>query len=428
MALKYVVDATVIGMVAGVVWTPVDYLVPLVTFSGDKLAHFPAALNVFLLVWTLPFIWIGVALSVRRALDADLFPGLVIAFFVPFLNYALMLALSWMPTAPSRRFSDGVHPDPHGGSRRTMSTHAGILAGVAGGVAMCAVSVVLLQAYGGALFLGVPFAIGAVSAFVANRIQPRPLWESLLVGQAAVAVTGGIVILFMMEGLICLAMAIPIAAPLALLGSVVGAAAGLGSVRPSAPQSMLVLLVFPLGAAIEASATSAAARIVLTAIEIDAPPAAVWTQVVSFSDIAAAPSPLLRTGLAYPLRARIDGSGAGAVRRCEFTTGSFVEPITVWDEPRRLAFDVAAQPPPLREWSPYARVYAPHLDGFFRTTHGEFRLVPLDGGRTRLEGRTWYRLDMQPALYWTAIADGILHAIHQRVLIHVKASAETPRG
>jgi hypothetical protein len=112
------------------------------------------------------------------------------------------------------------------------------------------------------------------------------------------------------------------------------------------------------------------------------------------------------------------------MRRCEFTTGAFVEPITVWDEPRTLGFDVALQPAPLHEWSPYTRVYAPHLDGFFRTTRGEFRLVPLDGGRMRLEGRTWYALDMQPAAYWHVIADAVLHAIHQRVLEHVKASAE----
>ena len=136
----------------------------------------------------------------------------------------------------------------------------------------------------------------------------------------------------------------------------------------------------------------------------------VWEHVISFSDITAPPRWFFRTGLAYPLRARLEGSGAGAVRHCEFTTGAFVEPITVWDAPRRLAFDVIAQPPPLQEWSPYTRVYAPHLDGFFRTSQGEFRLVPLDDGRTRLEGRTWYTLDMQPAMYWTAIADTILHA------------------
>ena len=91
-----------------------------------------------------------------------------------------------------------------------------------------------------------------------------------------------------------------------------------------------------------------------------------------------------------------------------------------------LAFDVKSQPPPLQEWSQYSHVYAPHLDGFFRTTHGEFRQVQIAPDRTRLEGRTWYSLQTQPSIYWQVMADTILHAIHRRVLEHVKAQAENP--
>ena len=145
---------------------------------------------------------------------------------------------------------------------------------------------------------------------------------------------------------------------------------------------------------------------------------------VSFEEIRTPPPWYFRVGLAYPIRARIDGNGVGAVRRCEFTTGAFTEPITAWDEPHRLAFGVTSQPAPLQEWSPYRNVYAPHMDGFFQTTRGEFRLVSLPGGRTRLEGRTWYTLRMQPQGYWTILADTIIHSIHQRVLDHIKREAE----
>ena len=127
-------------------------------------------------------------------------------------------------------------------------------------------------------------------------------------------------------------------------------------------------------------------------------------------------------GLRIRCARALEGSGVGAVRHCEFTTGAFVEPITVWDAPRTAGLRRRSrQPPPLQEWSPYSRVYAPHLDGFFRTSHGEFRLVAPRRRRTRLEGRTWYILDMQPAMYWNVVADTILHAIHHRVLEHVKA-------
>jgi hypothetical protein len=104
-----------------------------------------------------------------------------------------------------------------------------------------------------------------------------------------------------------------------------------------------------------------------------------------------------------------------------------VEPITTWDAPRRLSFDVAAQPPARKEWSPFRHVHPPHLDGSLRSRRGEFRLIALDGGRTRLEGSTWYELSMYPATYWKAWSDGLIHAIHHRVLRHVKQSSEAGR-
>jgi hypothetical protein len=150
----------------------------------------------------------------------------------------------------------------------------------------------------------------------------------------------------------------------------------------------------------------------------------VWPFVVGFSELPPPSQLLFRLGIAHPRRARIDGRSVGAVRHCEFSTGAFVEPITAWEEPRRLAFDVASQPPPMHEWSPYRHVNAPHLLHTMRARRGEFRLVPLAGGRTRVEGRTWYELEMFPQAYWTWWANWLVHAIHERVLVHVKGLAE----
>jgi hypothetical protein len=152
----------------------------------------------------------------------------------------------------------------------------------------------------------------------------------------------------------------------------------------------------------------------------------VWRYVVAFPALEAPRERLFRLGVAAPVAARIDGSGVGAVRYCDFTTGSFVEPITAWEEERLLAFDITEQAPPMRELSPYGDIRAPHLDGYFRATYGEFRLSELPGGRTRLEGRTRYRVDMFPQAYWTILADEIVEAIHLRVLRHIKQLAEAP--
>src|SRR5439155_1089107 len=122
---------------------------------------------------------------------------------------------------------------------------------------------------------------------------------------------------------------------------------------------------------------------VLTVVDIDAPPQTVWRNVITVPDLPPPSQRLFRIGVAAPLRARLDGAGVGAIRYCDFTTGSFVEPITGWEENRLLRFDITAQAPPMREWSPYRDVNPPHLDGDFRATRGEFRLLPLARGRTR---------------------------------------------
>jgi hypothetical protein len=116
--------------------------------------------------------------------------------------------------------------------------------------------------------------------------------------------------------------------------------------------------------------------------------------------------------------------GCGAVRYCRFSTGDFVEPITIWDEDRLLAFNVAAGPPSLREISPW-QISPPHLErNYMRALHGQFRLVALDKDHTLLEGTTWYQNYFWPQVYWREWSDAIVHRIHMRVLEHVKAQAE----
>ena len=150
----------------------------------------------------------------------------------------------------------------------------------------------------------------------------------------------------------------------------------------------------------------------------------VWNKVIAFPDITGKPEWFFRLGISCPQGARITGRGVGAIRECIFTTGTFVEPITAWDEPRRLAFDVREQPAPMFELTPYRHIHPPHLDGAFRSTRGEFELVKLPGGGTRLVGRTWYTLEIYPHAYWTIWTDWIVHRIHERVLRHIKRISE----
>ena len=298
----------------------------------------------------------------------------------------------------------------------------GGMAGALTGVVLTAVGL-LGQTYGITLFVGTPFLIGAVAAYVCGRTGGLETYRGILAAFLSLAGGGLALTLVAIEGMVCILMAIPIASPIVVLGALVGHSVARRHSTTFAGLAMVFALV-PAGSLIEHETSPVPARVVTTTIEVDASPEQVWPFVVSFEEISTPPAWYFRTGLAYPLRARIVGSGVGAMRYCEFTTGAFVEPITAWDAPHRLAFDVASHPPPLQEWSPYSKVYAPHLDGYFRTERGEFRLTALPGGRTRLEGHSWYTLRMSPAPYWNMIADRILHDIHERVLAHIKVTAE----
>jgi hypothetical protein len=300
----------------------------------------------------------------------------------------------------------------------------GVALGTAIAVAMVGVSVLVFGAYGTTLFAATPFVMGAASAFVFNADAQRSLRGTLLVAGAAVAFAGGAILLFALEGLLCLAMAAPLALVMAFMGAVAGRALALRSALPIRGVS-LMMIPLPLLAGLEAAARpQPRPREVLSVLEIEAPPSAVWPHVVAFSSLPEPPAWFFRLGIAYPRKATIVGSGAGAVRRCEFSTGAFVEPITAWEEPGRLAFDVAAQPAAMTELSPYRRVLAPHLDGYLVVRRGEFRLVSLAGGRTRLEGRTYYEMRVFPAEYWRHWSDAVIHSIHARVLEHIKTMAE----
>jgi hypothetical protein len=188
---------------------------------------------------------------------------------------------------------------------------------------------------------------------------------------------------------------------------------------------MVMMLFLPafLGAE-KVAAPDAPVYVVTSAVDIDAPPERVWSNVIGFGQIPPPSDWIFRTGIAYPIRAEISGRGPGATRLCVFSTGPFVEPISVWDEPRLLKFSVSSNPPPMKEWSPYRDLHPPHLENFLVSEGGQFRLIELPGGRTRLEGTTWYRHHMWPAAYWRLWSDAIIHRIHLRVLNHVKALSE----
>jgi hypothetical protein len=421
MLLKYVVDASAIYLAAHVVWTPWDYLLPLVTIKSAKIEAIPGPLGFALILWTLPFIWIGVTMMMRRAVDAGRSPAWCACFFIPLLNYAVMLWLGTLPSAPQP--ATLVIDDRASAAERYRSALIGLLGAAVVALLAVVVSVLAFRTYGVTLFVATPFIQGMVVGWTFNRREIRSSRETAAVVWLSILLVGGVILLFALEGLLCLMMALPVAAVLAVMGGLIGRAIARDTPRGGLGFAA-TLFVLPVGALMEKVSTVAPTYEVVTSVEVAAAPEIVWDRVVRFDEIQERPEWYFRAGIAYPIRATIDGTGEGAIRRCVFSTGAFVEPITTWDAPRRLAFDVVDQPPPLRELSIYSKVYAPHIDGYFRSTRGEFRLIPIAGGHTRLEGHTWYSVAIYPQGYWRAMSELLLHRIHRRVLDQVKRESE----
>jgi uncharacterized membrane protein YhaH (DUF805 family) len=381
----------------------------------------------------LPFIWVGLAMTVRRLRDAGLPTWLVVLFFAPFLNLAFFAVLCALPPrdqAASQeslvrrplRPLDSIIPRSRIGS----AVFSIVLTSVIG-LACVLLGTAYAGAYGWSLFVGLPFCLGLLSVLFYSYHERRSLGACLQVSLLPVGILGCALVAVAVEGMVCVVMAAPLALALTGLGGWVGY--GVQAIRrldDGAPAMMsIVLLLLPAFLGVErAAGLKPPTFVVRSAVEVKAPPEAVWREVVSFTKIPPPTELLFRAGIAYPIRAEITGHGPGAIRRCIFSTGPFVEPIEIWDEPRLLKFGVTASPAPLNELTPYGHIEPRHLHGYFSSEEGQFLLTPLPGGGTRLEGMTQYRNALWPAAYWRVWSDYIIHRIHFRVLNHIKETVE----
>jgi uncharacterized membrane protein YhaH (DUF805 family) len=430
-AVKHNLDRLIALVVFRTEWNIFHYLMPI---SAHGVPANRTAFLLTMLATSLPFAALGVWFTAKRLRDAGLSPLLALLFFLPIGNLLFFAVLSVLPAAREqssgaaagtparRRFLERICPHSASGSAFVSVVGTALVF-----VPLIAIAVGLFETYGWVTFVGFPFAQGMVAAIVYGVHQPRRLAGCLGVAALTVAVDGILLLVFALEGIFCIVMAAPIAIVLALLGGAVGyivqaecrARHGL----PSATAALIVAL--PFLTAMESAAKPEASLLkVTTVIEIDAAPEVVWNHVVTFADLPAPKEWIFRLGIAYPTHATIEGSGPGAIRKCAFSTGSFIEPVTVWDEPRLLRFSVTENPAPMQEWTPYDEIHPPHLDGFLASQSGQFLLEPMSGGRTRLSGTTWYRHHMFPESYWQIWSDKIIHTIHLRVLNHIKSLAE----
>src|SRR2546421_11198119 len=99
-ALKHNVDRLVASHVFYRPWGFFNYWVPV--RDVGRVTQLPRSEAVFLesmLALSLPFVWVGVVLTLKRLRSAQLSPALVAFFFVPFVNLLFFL---WLCIVPQR--------------------------------------------------------------------------------------------------------------------------------------------------------------------------------------------------------------------------------------------------------------------------------------------------------------------------------------
>lgn len=379
----------------------------------------------------LPFIYLGLVLTVKRmrSLGWPIYSSIL--FFVPFVNLLFFFLLSILPQNSPLEWNRKNRPRTKEWLDRFLPRGkvacASLAMGLSATLGTLFVSLSLLtgvgQDYGWGFFVGLPFAMGLTSAVTYGHHERRSLWACLGVALLTLGFSFLLLLLLAIEGILCLLMAAPIALPLAAVGGWVGYLVQSSTFLKNPSLSVFVTTFLLMGFE-EKALPEAPLFAVRSEVLVNAPPEKVWNHVVTFSELPPAEDWLFSLGIACPTCATIEGTGVGAIRHCNFTTGAFVEPITVWDEPNRLAFDVISQPPPMKELSPYD-IHPPHLDGHLESKRGEFRLRRFEEDKTILIGTTWYKHNMWPASYWKIWSDFLIGRIHRRVLNHIKKLSET---
>jgi uncharacterized membrane protein YhaH (DUF805 family) len=300
--VKYNIDRLIVRYCFGRDWSVFSYFdqplpgAHLLTPAQNSREYF------VLLLFSLPFLWVGIALCLKRLESARLPAWLGVLFVAPIVKWFLFVALVLMPERTER---EDETPGIAAWLPESKWSSAVLAAGLSAMLVLgaCVLSTVLLREYGWALFVGAPFAIGFFAAIVYGARQPRGLRETMAVAAAAVTLAGAAILAVAVEGAMCLVMAAPLAYGLALLGALGGHGVCHRFRKGVPPQLLCVpLLALPLMLGTETMREEGPPLFkVVSSVEVNAPVEVVWKHVVEFSELPPPKEFIFKCGIAYPM-------------------------------------------------------------------------------------------------------------------------------
>ena len=276
----------------------------------------------------------------------------------------------------------------------------------------------------------VPFSIGVATVAWASRSAPRWSWLAWIaapVVPAVLALMAALVLAW--EGLICIFLWLPLYVVLAMAGGLVaGIVAKTIEVGSRRNLALMGLVALPyLTAPIEQQwGLPEDIREVSTSIDIDAPEAVVWANIVrvpAFQEDEHHFAWVHALGFPRPIEATLSHEGVGGVRHATFEGNVvFVETITDWQDQRRLAFAIAvdASAIPATTLDEHVTVGGPYFD----VLDGIYELEPLPTGGVRLHLASHHRLSTRFNVYAALWTDFIMRDVQRYILDILKARCE----
>jgi uncharacterized membrane protein YhaH (DUF805 family) len=234
-----------------------------------------------LLIPALPFIWIGITMTVKRLRDADQPLWLTLLFFVPIINmlfFGLLIVLPSQEAAPPANSLDkpGTRPvSPYWPTSRTGSAAAAVVITALLGVVATWVILRFTGNYGMTLFISLPFVMGYLAVVIYNRNQQVDSGDVLGIVSLSLLLTCAGITAIAVEGVICLLMAAPLAWLLAIFGGFLAMLIHGRTQSQQATPSMFAMMLasLPILLGVEHIAPPPLPRFqVHTTIEIAAPP------------------------------------------------------------------------------------------------------------------------------------------------------------
>ncbi len=389
------------------------WLSPMPTVMDVLLQPRPALVSGGFFICLLASVFLGI-FSFRRANFAGRGHWLAQFALVPTIQLGAIFALAVLPRSTVIEPLDQAAEDRRGDQRQA-------LIGVGGGMVLIVAAVIvsanMLGAYGLGLFVFTPLLVGFTTGYSVN--SPQPTSKSRTGGLVVLAGLLGTLtlLMFALEGFMCIVLIAPLAALLGLIGGLIGRALALRLRHPGHP--LFSIAILPLALLIDSALPPAVVMNVSEDIVIAATPVAIWKALISNRPVDREPGLVGLAGLAVPIASHLTGEGVGALRVGTFSTGTARERITLWQPRHALAFRGESHAPAMEEMSPYRIVHAPHVDGYFDTLETRFILTPLAGGHTRLTVKSRHILRIEPIPYWQPIARWAIQQNMRRVLLEI---------